>query len=247
MKKSQKKAALLPKRGVKVTSKTVRKIQEDIDRVDAAGAKGPFKSQYHQDPNPVVNVDLNMTTYSGLYINPRTMTAADVRLQDIAQGLSNMCRFSGQCTEFYSVAQHSFLCSWAVYHEMKGQPGDKEMALTALLHDAPEAYISDLVHCVKRGFPDYYKLEAHIWTCIVEKFNLSRMYGTELPPKVKEVDGRMLVTERMHIISEKSQVWACQQKFKPYNLVVKPVPPHRAKAIFLDAFEAFSGLSPDTL
>ena len=186
-----------------------------------------------------------MATFSGNYVDPRNLSPDEIDIRDIAHGLSNLCRFAGQCKVFYSVAEHSFLASWAVWGETK----DKGLALTALLHDAPEAYIGDLVRCVKNGLTDYQNMEDRIWEAVVHKFKLpvplvsGNPCGHLLPEVVKIADYRMLVTERRALISDKSAVWDLEERYQPYDMPIKGLTPAKAKELFLDAFESFSGRS----
>lgn len=78
--------------------------------------------------------------HSGKMLDLSNPAYEDVDIDDIAHGLSNICRFNGSCPRFYSVAEHSILVSMMV---------PKPMAAVALLHDAHEAYIGDIVTPVK--------------------------------------------------------------------------------------------------
>jgi len=217
--------------------KNTKKAIESLKRIEQTS----WKAQYNQDPNIKRDCSKMMSTFSGNYVDPRNLSPDEIDIRDIAHGLSNLCRFAGQCKVFYSVAEHSFLASWAVWEKTK----DKELALTALLHDAPEAYIGDLVRCVKVGLPDYQTMEDKIWEVICLKFRLNIAIAAfpHLPGSVKEADYRMLVTERRILISDKSAVWDLEEQYQPYDMSIKGLTPAKAKELFLDAFESFSGRS----
>lgn len=87
-------------------------------------------------------------TISGLAFD---YTAPEVRLQDVAHGLSHVCRFGGHTVRFYSVAEHSVLVGLIV------RGIDPELALAALWHDAHEAYMGDLPSPLKGLVGDSYR------------------------------------------------------------------------------------------
>jgi hypothetical protein len=69
---------------------------------------------------------------------PFDYTKPQIRVDDVAHGLSNVCRFAGHTSRFYSVAEHSVLVASIV------EQSAPEHALAALWHDAHEAYMGDL-------------------------------------------------------------------------------------------------------
>lgn len=83
---------------------------------------------------------------SGLYVDPLAMRARDVRIQDIAHHLSNICRYTGACPIHYSVAQHSVLVSM----RLEEQNATRALQLAGLLHDAGEYVFNDLASPIKR-------------------------------------------------------------------------------------------------
>lgn len=85
-------------------------------------------------------------TVSGRRINPFAPVPELIELDDIAQALANQCRFGGHCRSFYSVAQHSCLLS----DLLAAREAEPVGLLSALLHDAPEAYLVDLPHPLNR-------------------------------------------------------------------------------------------------
>lgn len=114
------------------------------------------------------------------YLNP---TVDAINIEDIANSLSNICRFAGHLPEFYSVAQHSVFTSLLVA---------PEFALEALLHDAQEAYVCDIPSPLKRLLPDYRKVEYYVESIIRKKFGLPEA----MSDPVKYADLIMLATER---------------------------------------------------
>jgi len=80
------------------------------------------------------------TTNSGINVfGPTQFGVREVRMSDIMDGLSKICRYNGQVNEFYSVAEHSVLVS-----RIAELMGDEEAILPALFHDAHETYSGDL-------------------------------------------------------------------------------------------------------
>lgn len=84
-----------------------------------------------------------------------------VNLEDIAHSLSQLCRYGGHCNHFYSVAEHSVRLSETV------DPRE------ALLHDATEAYLGDVVSPLKSMLTEYRMLEDHIRRVIALRFGLA--------------------------------------------------------------------------
>jgi len=74
-------------------------------------------------------------TFTGKQFTPFDPDIEDIDIVDIAHALSNICRFGGHCSKFYSVAEHSILVSILCPPELR---------LTGLLHDAAEAYLGDI-------------------------------------------------------------------------------------------------------
>lgn len=85
-------------------------------------------------------------TSSGIWVDLSDPKTSDIDIEDIAWSLSNIMRFNGHLSTQISVARHSLEVSRLV---------PPELALAALLHDAHETYVGDVVRPVKRY------LEAH--------------------------------------------------------------------------------------
>jgi 5'-deoxynucleotidase YfbR-like HD superfamily hydrolase len=85
---------------------------------------------------------------SSKWIDPFDMKPEDIDIDDIALALSHICRYNGMVARHYSVAEHSV----RVASRIIDIPGfdTPNAQLAALLHDAPEAYIGDIVNPIKR-------------------------------------------------------------------------------------------------
>jgi hypothetical protein len=107
-------------------------------------------------------------TRSGETIAPLDPDPAAINIQDIAHGLSNVGRFAGQGEEFYSVARHSVHVS----HEVRARGGSEAAQRWALLHDASEAYLSDVPGPVKQGLPGYKHAERRLDSAIRDALDI---------------------------------------------------------------------------
>jgi hypothetical protein len=103
-------------------------------------------------------------TSSGKEIDIRNPTEDAICIEDIAHALSNICRFGGHCHPFYSVAQHSVIVAALA---------PPELQLAALLHDAAEAYLGDVIKPLKilLGY-QYERYELMFDSIIRRKFGL---------------------------------------------------------------------------
>lgn len=134
-----------------------------------------------------------MVTRSGLRVDLPLPKPEQIEIQDIAYSLSMQCRWNGMTKDFYSVAQHSVLCSMYV---------TADNAFAALMHDAAEAYVGDLAKPVKELFPEFAMIEDRIMLLIAAKFG----FDYPIPDAVKEVDRNMLETER-HWLMPDAEWW----------------------------------------
>ncbi|EDW8118154.1 HD family hydrolase [Salmonella enterica subsp. enterica serovar Sundsvall] len=163
-------------------------------------------------------------TLSGRKFNFINPTAADVDIEDIANALSNICRFSGHLPEFYSVAQHSVLASQIV---------PPEFAFEALLHDAAEAYCQDIPSPLKALLPDYRRIETRVDGLIREVFGLP----SELSPVVKYADLTMLATERRDLEIDDGSVWPCLDGIPTSDMIqIVPLRPGQSFGLFMNRF-----------
>jgi 5'-deoxynucleotidase YfbR-like HD superfamily hydrolase len=167
-----------------------------------------------------------LQTYSGVKFYPYDPRPEDILIEDIAHALSMICRFNGHSELFYSVAQHSVMCSYIVSEKNR---------LWALLHDAAETYVGDLIRPIKSGNTalgmTFRGVENKIMGIICDKFGLSR----EMPYEVRQADTRMLATELRDIICKEADSWGLE-KVTPLNEYILPMSAPYAKKIFLSRF-----------
>ena len=163
-------------------------------------------------------------TASGKHFDYLNASTDDVVIEDIATALSNICRFAGHLPEFYSVAQHSVLCSQIV------QP---EFAFEALLHDAAEAYCLDMPAPLKALLPDYRRLETMIDDLIRSAFGLPFHHSDV----VKYADLIMLATERRDLEIDDGTRWPILDGVPASDLIqIIPLRPGQAYGLFMNRF-----------
>lgn len=129
-------------------------------------------------------------THSGAKVHILQPDPSVIRQLDIAHALARTCRFNGHVGTFYSVAQHCLL----VQHH-----APEELKLEALLHDATEAYLGDVIRPLKRLLPAYKKIERQWEAIIAEKYKLDT--SPAATQVVKALDRRALITERKLVAS----------------------------------------------
>ena len=138
-----------------------------------------MKNSTINDPKWTPN---SIRTYTGKVFDLAVMDPDSICIEDIAHGLANTARFAGQLPKIYTVAQHSWLVSDMASEDMK---------LTALLHDASEAYLGDMPSPFKSMMPDFKALENKLMSVIAKKFDIN----WPIPASVKVIDNYHLNLE----------------------------------------------------
>ena len=164
---------------------------------------------------------------SGSYFDFLAPEQSQFTIDDIAHGLSMVCRFAGQCSEFYSVAQHSVLVSEIV---------PPEDAFAGLMHDAAEAFIGDVSKPLKTMLPEYAVIERRIEAAVLGRFGLS----LPLPSTVKEADIVMLATEQRQLMRNTDD-WEWTRGREPLAKHIHPWPPRLARNLFMARFRLLGG------
>jgi hypothetical protein len=156
------------------------------------------------------------------FLNPRS---DEIDILDIAHSLSNQCRFTGHTIEFYSVAENSLLVS-----HLAG--GDNKTRLCGLLHDACEAYLTDVATPVKAFLSNYRALESVMWKAVAKKFGVPE----QLPQVVKDADRLALLIEAKQLIPSGGSDWIEAQGVNIPNRTVDCCEPKLARYRFLKEF-----------
>jgi 5'-deoxynucleotidase YfbR-like HD superfamily hydrolase len=113
----------------------------------------------------------------------------DIEIEDIAHGLARVARWNGQTNgaHIYSVAQHCLLVE--ALARARSPRLDDSRRLAALLHDAPEYVIGDMISPFKVVIGDAYKaVERRLLTAIHLRFGLPAQSSPELEKLIKAAD-----------------------------------------------------------
>jgi 5'-deoxynucleotidase YfbR-like HD superfamily hydrolase len=113
----------------------------------------------------------------------------DVEIADIAHGLARVARWNGQTkgAEIFSVAQHSLLVE-AIF-SLSAPDAPREERLAALLHDAPEYVIGDMISPFKAAIGgDYKEIERRLLAAILIRFGLKAVMPPDLVKAIKAAD-----------------------------------------------------------
>src|ERR1700709_92493 len=126
---------------------------------------------------------------SGLRLEPLHPSPLDIEIADIAHGLARVARWNGQTdgAHIFSVAQHSLLVE-AVMREQTPRV-DTRVRLAALLHDAPEYVIGDMISPFKAVLGGDYKAgEKRVLSAIHIRFGLPPELPAEMTRQIKDAD-----------------------------------------------------------
>lgn len=167
--------------------------------------------------------------HSGEYFNLANpeRSALQMHQEDIALALSKICRFTGQSSEFYSVAQHAYLVSYLV---------PQQFAMEALTHDDHECVLNDISTPLKTLLPDYCALEKRFASAFRSRLGLN---GTE-SACVRQADLIMLATERRDLLPARKDDylhWHCLDNILPLEEILRPMSSVVAYEMYMQRFD----------
>lgn len=126
---------------------------------------------------------------SGRRLDLLDPTPMDIEVEDIAHGLAFVARWNGQTIGdyAYSVAEHSLLVEQIYALNQPKAPA--KWRLAALLHDAPEYVIGDMISPVKAAVgPDYGVLDDRLTAAIHIRFGLPAALPVTVKKQIKKAD-----------------------------------------------------------
>ncbi len=171
-----------------------------------------------------------VSTFSGNRFYPLVPRIDHVTIEDIAHGLAFQCRFNGQTSEFYSVAQHSLVVASLVPTDLR---------LAALLHDAAEAYLGDMVKPLKVLLPAFAAIEDQVSAIIADAFGID--FSDYAP--IKRADLIALATEKRDLMPHSAERWAYLDDIRPLPQRIVTMSPGEAKREFLIEFARLGGVA----
>ena len=166
----------------------------------------------------------------------------DVEIGDIAHGLARVARWNGQTKgpEIFSVAQHSLLVE-ALF--AAGAPeATAGMRLAALLHDAPEYVIGDMISPFKAAIGgDYRRIEARLMQAIHIRFGLPAALAPDLVKRIKAADRVSAYMEATALagfeVAEAGRLFGDpKMSLSRFAAFLEPMRPSDVEAAFLTRF-----------
>ena len=165
-------------------------------------------------------------TRTGEIIYLKNISSDQINILDIATSLSKICRYAGNCNQFYSVAEHCCHVSDCC----------KDYPLWGLLHDAVEAYMGDIPRPVKNMIPEIWELETQLSMAVAERFRLDPIL---MPKEVLDIDRRITMDEYLSLflpISDK--LWG-DDFGEPLGVLIECWDPLTAYREFAERFNKY--------
>ena len=136
-------------------------------------------------------------TYTGKEFYPMDPKPEAIDIRDIAHALSLVCRGNGHVNRFFSVAQHCINCAM----EAEARGCSQRVILACLVHDASEAYMSDVPRPFKQFLDEYLAQEECLLEVVYGKF-LGSPLSEEEQKTIKQIDDDMLYFDLRELLNE---------------------------------------------
>lgn len=152
-----------------------------------------------------------ITLLDGRVIDILDPKPEDIKIEDIANALSKLCRFNGIIKDFYSVAQH---CCSCVDMAVSEGVSDKKKLLALLLHDASEAYCGDVIRPLKVLLGETYSIIEGRFEDVIEKALNVEIYRNK--EFIKNYDNRIIYREKQLKDSVRFVCWDHNRSYLEY-------------------------------
>lgn len=166
----------------------------------------------------------------------------DVEIADIAHGLARVARWNGQThgDHAFSVAQHSLIVETIFTRNNDASPDEK---LMALLHDAPEYVIGDMISPFKSVVGGGYKtVEKRLEAAIHLRFSLPPHPSSDLKDRIKKADTIAAYFEATELagfsMTEAKKFFGQPRGITRDMLLIDPLPALEAQRLFIERFAA---------
>lgn len=179
---------------------------------------------------------------SGRRLDLLDPTPMDIEVADIAHGLAFVARWNGQTRGdwAYSVAEHSLLVEDIFGTLEPDSPA--RWRLAALLHDAPEYVIGDMISPVKTALgPGYGEMDARIAAAVHRRFGLPAVLPAPVKKRIKLADRISARLEAVEIAgfspAEAQRLFPLPEGARAEGFVIRLRPPAQTRAAYLDRFQ----------
>ncbi len=170
----------------------------------------------------------------------------DIEISDIAHGLARVARWNGQTVgaHAFSVAQHSLLVEKIFSATTPGI--NMQMQMMALLHDAAEYVIGDMISPFKAVMGgDYKSVEARLQSAIHLRFGLPAEPSAKLKKQIKKADTIAAYFEAVGLAGfsceEAARIFGRPKGHAPEDFPVEPLTTIEAQSAMLERFEQLDG------
>lgn len=202
-------------------------LEDKVRELETENAE--FAARLAEYGSPLEDPLARMWTLTG-HMFPLAAKPDQIRIRDIARGLSTKFRYNGHTIVPYTVAEHSVIVSLYVAPEFARQ---------ALLHDATEAYLGDMIRPIKYRpvMKGYREAEARLERVIFERFKIAPT--EESYTAVKSIDDRILIDEIGQLISRQAapDMVEIRRKYgEPLGAAIPCLSPRDAEYVFCSRF-----------
>jgi uncharacterized protein len=170
----------------------------------------------------------------------------DIEIEDIAHGLARVARWNGQTKgdHAFSVAQHCVLVTQLFAHA--NPLATQAEKLAALLHDAPEYVVGDMISPFKAALGvDYKHFENRLLSAIHLRFGLAAQLPQSLVDAIKLADKTSAYLEATQLagfsIDEGRKFFGQPKGLNGFATALQPLPTRAATDEYLAVFENLAG------